>query len=358
MIQKWQVGYVFIIMNLGTAFYLYDKLIYSSTNRGHWEVILCQGLLQLFLIWLYIKGLKKFPKKDIIDIYLKIGRWLGIVMIVPLIVHLVIEVLLNIRANSEIIVFAFLPRTPNWAVMLLLFFVSTYTSIKGLQTILRSSIFLFFIIIPNLIFIMSLSIVNLDIQNAFPFWNTSVDFLFNGHFPYIVGSSTFLFLGVITPKVELDFSKIAIAWAFLMLILLGIIYIPLLTFGQEMAVTLFLPFVDAINSIEISWFPISRGTMFLGLTLISFVIVYNALILWMIGEMSRKLTKCHKRIVPYIILGLSIIGFILASFIPNWDWIEKWLKWNLIMQCFAMKIIPTTVFFISLLYKKDVMTYK
>jgi hypothetical protein len=354
-IKGWQPGFTFIIMHMGNIFFLYVKLVYLTTNSGHWEVVMTQSLIQFLLMWLYIKALSRFPQNDIIDIYLKAGKWIAFAILLPIVVHLTMYVMLNIRAHSELLEYAFLPRTPFWAIMILLFFVSTYTSLKGLKTILRCSVFIFFLVIPCLIFIICSSMTNIDIHNASPFWNRSFDFITDKNFPSIVGSSMFLFLGLISSEVSYKFSRIVWAWALMVLLFLSVIYMPLLIFGQETIVTLFLPFIEATDSIEITWFPLNRATMFFGISLVAFAVLFNALLLWMIGQMAQKVTGCQKAKIPLVIIAFSVIAFISALFIPNWVWIEKLLLWNSIVQLCAIVFVPISIFLISFLHKKDVL---
>lgn len=107
MTQRIQIGAVFIIIHLSFGYVVYPNLIYVLTEIAHWEVIICQGLLQLMLIWVYIKGLNYFPKHNVIDIYLKMGRWAAIIILTPFVINLIALASLNIRIHTEVIISIF-----------------------------------------------------------------------------------------------------------------------------------------------------------------------------------------------------------------------------------------------------------
>lgn len=61
---------------------------------------------------------------------------------------------MSLRHHAEVIGSIFLIRTPSWAILILLLVISMYTAMKGLGTILRSSVFIFFIV--NILVVLSL----------------------------------------------------------------------------------------------------------------------------------------------------------------------------------------------------------
>jgi hypothetical protein len=307
-----QIGVIFIIIHLSFGYLAYPNLIYELTKTGHWEVVMCQGFLQLILIWIYIKGLNYFPKNDVIDIYLKIGRWAAFIFLTPFVINLIALVASNTRLHTDVIISIFLPRTPYWSVLILLFFISVYTAIKGLGTILRCSIFIFFIVIPLVAFNFFSSVINFDLHNVTPVWNLNLKFLLNIKFLYILGFSSFLFLGFMTSKTKLTFLQLFVAWICVIVLFLSVVYIPLFIFGQE-TVTIFPhPFYEAMDSVDISWFSFNRQTIFFGISLVGLLILANAVRLWMIGQIMQKMFKWRRAKSSYWIIAFSVIAFIFA----------------------------------------------
>ncbi|SFD54782.1 Spore germination protein [Bacillus sp. OV194] len=358
MTQRIQIGAVFIIINLSFGYLVYPNLIYVLTKTAHWEVVMCQCFLQLILIWIYIKGLNYFPENDVIDIYLKMGRWAAIMFLTPFVINLIALVALNIRLHTEVIISIFLPRTPYWSIMTLLFFISVYTAIKGLGTILRSSIFIFLIVIPLVVFNIFSSFINFDLNNVTLGWNSPPKFLLNKNFFYLLGFSSFLFLGFMTSDTKLTFRKLFVAWVSVTLFFLSVVYIPLFIFGQETVVMLTHPFLEAMDSIDISWFSFNRQTVFFGVSLVGLVILANAVILWMIGRIMQKMFKCSIVESSYWIIAFSFIAFIFALFVPNITLMEKWFLWSTGAQAYSMIIIPFTIFIYGFLSKRGVVGHE
>jgi hypothetical protein len=358
MSQKLQIGFVFIIMYISLNHLMYPNLIYELTNTGHWEVVVCQGLLQLTLIWIYIKGLSYFPHQDVIDIFLKMGKTVAFILLIPFVISLTALVALDIRIHTEFINSVFLSRTPYWAVLVLLFFITTYTALNGLGTILRSSVFIFFMIIPLLLFIIFSSSMNFDWHNASPVWHPSLDFLIKKKFFYLMGFAPFLPLGFMAYKTKLTFGFIFLAWVCVMIFFLSFVYIPLFIFGQESAITLPFSMIEAINSVDITWFMFNQQTMFLALSLIGFTIILNGVLLWISGRIMQKMLKLKKAKASYWIIAFSVIAFSFAVFVPSRAWTEKCFLWSVGAQVYFMIIIPFSILIYGFVLKRGMVRYE
>ncbi|CDQ41300.1 GerAB/ArcD/ProY family transporter [Virgibacillus salexigens] len=338
-----QIGVVFIILHLSFGYLVYPNLIYALTEVAHWRVVLLQGLFQISLIWIYIKGLNYFPKNDLVDIFLKIGKWAGFILLIPFVINIIFLVAFNTRLHTDVINEIFLSRTPNWAILFLIFSISVYTAIKGIGTILRSSILIFIIVVPLVLFNIFSSGINADVYNALPAWDLSVDFLIDKKFVYILAFSSFLFLGLMTSEIKLRFGPIFLSWLIILLFLLSVVYIPLFIFGQETVARLEIPFLEAMESVEIRWFPFSRQTMFLGISLVGLVILANAVMLWLIGRIIHKMA--HWKLVKpsYWIIAFSITSLIIALSITSTSW-DQYIPWIAGIQLYSMIVIPLTIF--------------
>ncbi|AOH53561.1 hypothetical protein ABE28_004290 [Peribacillus muralis] len=341
MTQRIQIAAVFIIIHLSFGYVVYPNLIYMLTETAHWEVIICQCLLQLILIWVYMKGLNYFPAQNVIDIYLKMGRWAAIIFLTPFAINLIVLASLNNRIHTEVIISIFLPRTPYWAILVLLFFISVYTALKGLGTILRSAIFIFLFVIPLVVLNIFSSSVNFNIHNVTPGLNLPPKFLLEMKFFYLLGFSSFLFLGFIASKTKLLFRQLFAAWVIVTLLSLSIVYIPLFIFGQDTVVTLKNPFLESMDSIDISWFSFNRQAIFFGVLLVGLVILTNSVLFWMIGTIMQKVYKWN---ASYWISAFSFIALIIALVVPNKNLLEKYFLWSSGAQAFFMIIIPITIF--------------
>ncbi|MGP9043957.1 GerAB/ArcD/ProY family transporter [Cytobacillus kochii] len=355
---KLQIGFVFIIMYVSLNHLFYPDLIFQLTNYGHWEVVLFQGLLQLLLIWIYIKGLSYFPQQDVIDICLKMGKLVAFILLIPYVVFLIGLFAVNNRLHTEIITSTFLSHTPSWPILVLLFFVTTYIALTGLGTILRASFFIFFMVTPLLMLVTFTSFINIDWYNASPVWPLSLDFLINKKFFYLMGYSAFLPLGFMAYKTKLTFGSIFLAWICVMFFFLSSVYIPLLIFGQESAITLSFSMVKAIYTVEVDWFFLNKQSMVLGLSLIGFTIILNAVLLWVIGRIMHKVLRWKKGKVSYWIITFSVIAFICSFLIPSLGWTEKIFLWSVGAQVYFMVIIPFTIFIYGFVMKRGTACYE
>ncbi|WP_285768464.1 GerAB/ArcD/ProY family transporter [Peribacillus sp. SI8-4] len=341
MTQRIQIGAVFIIIHLSFGYVVYPNLIYMLTKTAHWEVIICQGLLQLILIWIYMKGLNYFPAQNVTDIFLKMGRWAAIIFLTPFAINLIALASLNIRIHTEVIISIFLPRTPYWAILILLFFISVYTALKGLGTILRSAIFIFLFVIPLVVLNIFSSVINFNIHNVTPGLNFPPKFLLDIKFFYLLGFSSFIFLGFITSKTKLIFRQLLAVWVIVTVLFLAIVYIPLFIFGQDTVVTLKNPFLEAMDSIDISWFSFNRQAIFFGVLLVGLVILTNSVLFWLIGTIMQKIYRWNS---SNWIIAFSFIALLIALVVPNKSLLEKYFLWSSGAQALFMIIIPLALF--------------
>ncbi|MEC0264897.1 GerAB/ArcD/ProY family transporter [Paenibacillus anseongense] len=343
MTSRLQIGLVFIIMHMGFGYLQYPSLIYKLTKSGHWGVVLSYGLLQLILIMICKKGLDYFPQKDMIDIFLKMGRWVAFIFLIPYALNLTALIAMSFRHHAEVIALIFLIRTPIWAIMILLLVISTYTAIKGLGTILRSSVFIFLIVNIMVAFVIITSFVNFDFKNAFPILPPSLDFVPNINFLYLLGFSS-LFLGFVPSRTNLTTGQLFGAWAYVICFYLTVVYIPLFIFGQETVDTFFFPAKEAADSVDMNWFVFNQQTMFFGMSMVGFTIILNAVLLWMISQIIQKLFNWQKKKASYWIYVFSLTAFLLAISIPNLDLIEKFALWSAGANALLIVILPFTIF--------------
>ncbi|MFE1243282.1 GerAB/ArcD/ProY family transporter [Fictibacillus sp. NPDC058756] len=358
MTRRLQIGITFIIIQMSFGYLIYPDLIYELTNTAHWELVMSHGIVQLFLIWVYIKGLSYYPQNDIVDIFLKIGRWAAFLFFIPFVINLIVLVAFNTRLHAEVIISIFLPRTPYWSIMILLFFISVYTATKGIGTILRCSVFICFIVIPLVIFNFFSSLVNFDLHNVTQAWDLPIQSWIDIKFFYLLGLSPFLFLGFMTSETILSFRQLFLTWICVILFILSVVYIPVFIFGQETVVRLTNPFVEAMDSVDISWFSFNRQAVFFGVSLVGLVIFANAVILWMIGHVAQKMFKCRKAKTSHWIISIAVLSFILALVVPSKTLNEKYFLWSIGAQAFFMVMTPFIIFIYGFVSERSVLEYE
>lgn len=346
MIQRVQIVFLVCIMSGGFVYLLYPKLIISMTEGGHWAVILTQGLLQMVFMLIFKKGLDYFPNKDVIDIFRQVGKWVAFIFLVPFAFVLTTLVGFGLRSHTDQINLIFLIRTPNWAILALFVFISAFGAIKGLETILRSSVIVFIIVNLIILFIAFTGMSNFDFHNALPAWPSSLHFLWSAKFNYLTGFSPLLFLGFVPSEKNMRYGQLFLVWTYVTILILLIVYFPLLIFGQETAVTLRYMVVKAVDTVDLNWFVFSRQTLFFGITLISFTIILNAVMLWQIGQLMQKIFNSQRTTPSYWIVAFSIIAYFMGVFVPNENMVEK-LVW---VSTGAHSVLVILITFFTLIY--------
>jgi Spore germination protein len=345
--QRVQIVFLVCIMSGGFVYLLYPKLVISMTEGGHWAVILTQGLLQMVFMLIFKKGLDYFPKKDVIDIFRQMGKWVAFILLVPFAFVLIALVGFGLRSHTDSIIMIFLNRTPYWVVLALLVFISAFAAIKGLETMLRSSVIIFIFVNLIILFITFTVMTNFDFHNALPAWPSSLRFLWNVKFSYITGFSPLLFMGFVPQENNMKYGQLFLVWTYVTFLILLIVYFPLFIYGQETAVTLTHNMViDALDTVDLYWFFFSRQTLFFGITLISFTIFLNAVMLWQIGQIMQKVFNWQRTKPSYWILAFSLIAFLMGVFVPNEDMVEK-LVW---LTTGAHAVLIVFISFSTLIY--------
>ncbi|MBA2937519.1 GerAB/ArcD/ProY family transporter [Paenibacillus sp. CGMCC 1.16610] len=344
-------------MHMGFGYLQYPSLIYKLTKTGHWGVVLSYGLLILILMMICKKGLDYFPEKDMIDIYLKMGRWVAFLFLIPYALNITALIAMSFRHHAEVIASIFLLQTPIWAIMILLLVISTYTAIKGLGTILRSSVIIFLIVNILVAFVIVSSFVNFDFRNALPLIPPSLHFVTNINFLYLLGFSS-LFLGFIPSKTNLTYGQLFGALAYVICFYLTVVYIPLFIFGTETVDSFFFPAKEAADSVDMNWFVFNQQTMFFGLSMVGFTIILNAVLLWMIIQIIQKLFNLKSKKASYWIYAFSLIAFVFAISIPNLILIEKFALWSAGANALFIIILPFTMFIYGVLAGRGRLRYE
>ncbi|MEG7619427.1 GerAB/ArcD/ProY family transporter [Enterococcus faecalis] len=335
---------MYILTHLGLVFFLYPGNIIASTDQGHWVPIVLGVLVHFGLILLYMKGLSFFPKKDIVSIYSEIGKWTGPIFLFPVFLYLFLVLLISVRAYSEIISMVFLAETPIWAIVLLLLSLSTFITLKGIETIFRTGVVIAILFLPIVIITFLTSFQNVDWRYVFPLGS---DFHFITKRSYIESffayAGGFLFLGFVQPYFSYKKKGILMSAVLLIPCFIFSVYIPVLTFGDATASTMFFPFVSVLDTITIDWLMFERVTMFFLLSLTSFIMLFITLIIWKCSRLMNYFIPVVNQ--SYLTLFLSTTIFFICYLIPDWKNVEEVLWWNSFLRFFSIIAVPSSLYF-------------
>jgi hypothetical protein len=331
---------------------MYPTDIIASTDEAYWIPITLSIIIHFIFVSIYMKGLSYFPRKNIITIYLSHGKIMAWIFLLPVAIYLIMTIIIAIRSYSEIITIVFLSNTPLWAIMLLLVLVATYLSSRGLDSILRSSLLLAILFLPLTLFVCFVSFQNVDWRYIFPL--TTNDFRFITKPSYLMSyfsiGGVFLFIGFIQPLFTYKPKKILYTALLLVPFWVISVYIPILTFGNSTVPHFYFPFVEAVDSIDINWLMFDRVTVFFLLSLITFIILFLSLVLWMFMQI---ITTCIPNFRPnYLLILISFISFVCCLFIPDWQDVEGLFLINSPFRFFCLLIVPPSLWILGIRSKR------
>jgi hypothetical protein len=342
---------MYILIHLGLIFFLFPFDIIASTDQGHWFPIMIGIIIHFGSLVIYMRGLEFFPKKNIVGIYFGYGKGKAVLFLVPILVYLILVLLITTRAYSEIINIVFLAHTPLWAIIFLLLFVATYIALKGIETILRTGILLSILFLPIILFVFILSFQNVDWKYAIPIEPDFRVFTKPSYFEsFFAFSGGFLFLGFVQPYFSYKRKNILLSACILIPFFLFAVYIPVLTFGQSTASTMFLPYVVVVDSLNINWLMFDRVTMFFLLSLIGFIMLYTSLVLWKAALIISSFVPKIK--VNYLMILLSVAVFFFSFLIPNWKEVEKFFWWTSFLRLYILITIPLSIYLLGIRVKR------
>lgn len=356
MVNKISVYLTFITIHFGLIFFVYPEKIFESTSKGHWEAILIGCLFEVIVMWIYLRGLASFPNMTIVQICKQaLGPWLSRILLIPVMLYFLATLVLISRVYSEMMTIVFLPKTPIWA-LLCFIFLGLFTAWYGIGTVLRTSVIISVLFIPWISAALSSSMLNFDIRNAFPIWNTTFDFLKHpAYYSSFFAFSGFLFLGMIHPF----FRNVARSRKVFILLVAGLsplylasVYIPLLIFGQETVIQFQFPLHTGMDTIDLSWSIFERMTLFYTTSMIAFLIVYSAVLIWIIAEMFRSI------VVPlankWLSVIITLIAYFLSSLVPGWSETEQLIWLDTGLRAYSIFVFPVVIGIIGALQRRRV----
>ncbi|NBD27269.1 GerAB/ArcD/ProY family transporter [Paenibacillus glycinis] len=352
--KSWQVTLIYFITHLGLIFFMYPGDIIASTEDGHWIPIVLGFAVHLGAIAVYMKGLVRLGNRDIVSMYLGMGKGVSLLFLLPITVYFLLICVVSVRCLSEIMTVVFLSSTPLWAIMFLFLFISSYIAFKGIRSIFRTGLLIGCINVPVILFFFSASFQNVDWRYVYPLIGKS-SFLTNPSYleSFFVFAGGFLFLGFTQPYVAYRKRHIVFGALALLPFFVFSVYIPILTFGQATASTFNFPFVVALDTISITWIMFDRITLFLLLSLISFMMLYLSIVLW---SAMRVVNQSFPSLKPaYILLAIPLFVFIVCLYIPDWKDITEFYWWGTYLRFYILVAVPlSTCFFAGRIRKRKV----
>ncbi|MFC3801091.1 GerAB/ArcD/ProY family transporter [Cohnella sp. GCM10012308] len=342
-----QVIVMCLITHMGLIFFLYPADIIASLSVGHWSAVLLGFIVHIGMIAIYTKGLSYCAPRNVIDLFQDAGNIFAFLLLLPLALYFVMMIIITVRAYAEIVTVIFLGNTPLWTIMLLFLAVSTLISLWGVESLFRTAMLVALLFFPFLILVIVLSFQNADWHYLLPLIDRkAASFSYVLHRPYLQSMFAFvggfLFLGFIPAHVPYQRRKIVLFSFVLLPFFLISVYVPLLTFGENTASKFPFPFIMAVDTVDVSWLMFDRVTMFFMISLLCFVILFLALVMWEMLLLLRCVLPAVK--APVASALLAVFVFIVCLSVPNWSAVEQMFWWNTYLRLYAAFVIPLVTF--------------
>lgn len=344
MTRSLHVILMYILTQLALIFFLYPGDIIESTTESHWIAILMGFGIYFAFLWIFMKGMSYGQGRDMVRLYLRMGKLPAAILLLPVLYYFIIETALTIRAYSEIMTIVFLSSTPLWAIMLILLLGSTFLAAKGLRTILGTGFLVACFGLPLILFIYIASFQNVDWRYIYPLLSNHFSFLTTPSYykSFFVYSGSFLFLGFVQPYYKFQIRSLLVTSLCLLPLLLSSVYIPVLTFGEATARTLFFPYIVVLDILQIDWLMFERVAVFFLLSLISMMLLFLALTIWQsVRIASQFLSKTPS---TYLLIGIVSGVFVICQSITSWENVQQLFVWNIWVRFYILIVVPVTVF--------------
>lgn len=297
------------------------KLFYTSPSTvsslvgtaGWYMTLISASVAALGFTFMYLL-LKRFPGKDIIEIFeITFGRIIGFVFSALLALLMLFIAAVRTREFSEVLKVYVLPLTPMPIVLIIFIIVAAILNILGLETIARLSKLTAYIMVVGFLIVIILGQQNYDTNRLFPILGYGIGkTLYHG----VVRSSVYgevIILAVIAGSLQgtkhirkAGFVSIVLSAFFICIALLSFI----LTFPYYVAMEVTSPMYELVTLIDYGRFFQRVDPIYLFIMGISSLISVSA-VLYAFVSIYCKMFRIND--TKPVILASSIIAFIFAA---------------------------------------------
>ncbi|MGO4699308.1 GerAB/ArcD/ProY family transporter [Paenibacillus sp. 2TAB26] len=350
MSKSWSITITFFAVHLSLIFFLYPENMIEIARFGQWAYILTGFTLELLFLRFYFSGLAAFPGEDLTEIVRRYGIWTARILLLPLVFYFFMSFVLLNRSHAELVTVVFLPKTPIWAILLIMLGIPLQAAIHGLKAIMRGSVILMFVVLPFILFSLVTCFQNTNLNFVFPlniepsFWRKE-SFLTG-----MLAHSAFLFLGMTSSKINFSSKRLRLMLYCTMGALLPLYflanYIPLLIFGPATAVRFPFPFLSALDTVNLEWLFVDRITMFYLVSTLSFIFIYSSILQWMVATMLAKLyVPISTKVLCW---AVTLLAYWVSVSIPDWEMIEQLIILDTPLRLYSIGFIPLLIFVVGI----------
>jgi hypothetical protein len=350
MSKGWNVTVAFLAVHLSLILYLYPENMISVAHFGHWAYILAGFALELILLRFYLAGLAAFPGEDLLGIVRKYGIWAARILLLPLTVYFFMSYVLLNRSTAEMVTVVFLPKTPVWALLLLLLGIPLQAALHGSKAILRGTFILMAVVMPLILLSLAACFQNTNLNFIFPM---SVDLSFwrkDGFLTGLGAHSAFLFLGMTSANCDFSSARVRrmlyVAFGALLPFFFLAIYLPLMIYAPGTIAKFPYPRPSAMDTVNLEWLFFDRITMFYVVSSLAFIFIFTSILVWMIASMLAKLYVPFSNKV--LCWAAAFIAYVCCLSIPDSETAQRLIKMDTLLRFYSIGFIPLLIYVIGM----------
>lgn len=358
-ISSLQVGVLTFLLSKASLFPISQDILKVS-KQDLWIPLVFGTIISIFLISIYIKITKYDNKLNIIELNLKIfGRFLGNIINLIITLGIIISGVIILLNICTFIFTNYSVGIPIMLVSFLFMLICTYCSIKGIETICRTSQIL--CILGLILFIISLVslVYYIDINNFKPFFQITINNILSITYKFIIFSISPIFmLNIIPHKIIIKENKYYKSIIIGYLCSVGITFLSLFsTIGVLGSITNIFEYPSYIVLKQIEYFHFfERIENILSIIWIFESFIFIVVTLYFLKKYISSTFKIYKKKTNnFITILFSIILFLLSSVLFTNSVEFKYLIINnyFIIILISLIIIPILIF-IKLIQKKSI----
>ncbi len=170
-----QLIFILIGCMLGSGVIVLPRVISEAIEQDAWLAVLLGAIIPFVSLWLSSKIIGKYPGLSFVALTEKLaGKFFGRLLAAVFAVYSTMATSVILRIFVEIITQFLLPKTPMIAKIILGLGVSAYMAGSGIKVLGRLNEFLFYILLPFIIFFLPSVFMYGDIHYLMPVLNHSV----------------------------------------------------------------------------------------------------------------------------------------------------------------------------------------
>jgi spore germination protein len=175
-----QLIFVIIGAQVGTGFFSLPRIASQHANQNAWISVLLGAIMPLLTLFLIERVLRPYPESNLVEVAKKLlGKWLGSLVVVILILHFVFYASVVIRIFAEMVSVFMLPQTPTGVITFMILITGVYVIIKGAKIAGRANEILFYISLFTIALIIT-TVSAGELTNLLPVGQVSPAALFKG----------------------------------------------------------------------------------------------------------------------------------------------------------------------------------